>query len=64
MADIMMKTYQYNINKEIKFLRAKNKDSALRKIFFKQLKINGSADLKKIDLKLVRDPNGGYVKNG
>lgn len=53
---IFMNTYQYNVNKEIKFIRARSRDSALRKIFFGQLKTNGNVDLQKIDLKLVRSP--------
>ena len=59
-----MNTYQYNIAGEISFIRAKSRDDAVRQIFFGQLKKNGSVDLTKIDLKIVRDPHGGYVKRG
>lgn len=57
-----MKTYQYNYNGEIKFLRANSRDDAVRKIFFGELKRNGSCDLLKIDLKVVRDPGGGTLR--
>lgn len=59
-----MFTYQYNIAGEILFIKAKNREDAMRQIFFGQLKKNGRVDLTKIDLKIVRDPNGGYVKRG
>ena len=54
-----MKTYQYNYMGEIKFLRANSKDDAKRKIFFGELKKNGSCDLLKIDLKMVKNPGDG-----
>ena len=57
-----MNTYQYNRNGVIGFLRARNRDDAIRKIFFGELKRNGSCDLTKIDLKIVRDPHKGFVK--
>lgn len=55
-------TYRYNYNGVIKFLRAQSRDAAIRKIFFGELRKNGSCDLKKIDLKIVRDPGNGRCK--
>jgi len=59
-----LNTYQYNLNGVIKFLRARNREDAQRKIFFGELKKNGGCNPEKIDMKIVRDPNGGYQKGG
>lgn len=59
-----MNTYQYNYNGVIKFLRARSRDAAIRKIFFGELKKNGNCDLTKIDLKMVKDPHKGCVNKG
>lgn len=51
-----MNTYAYNINGEVKYLRAKTKRSAWYKIFHGELNNNGSVDMNKIDLKQVDNP--------